>query len=237
MFNLSQPLLRIKQKDVDIQDLCGLLTINWRIGQKTLISNIYTRIDQVFVVWGLITATIFITAQFCPISWQFQSLLWSVLSLIGTIAMIYLTDFWVRVEKLRWIMFLWSSLMFLGLIVTNLGIFGSIPVILINLCPLWLGLTAIGYMIMGWGMYSRTFIFIGAIHILGIFLLPHLLAWQFLITGLVMTGSLFLLAELQWDMRPPINSDVLTLEEINFNRRQNQIREAQNYYQNKTYNS
>lgn len=227
MFNLSQPLLRIKQKNLDIQDLCGLLHIKWKIGQKTLLSNIYTRIDQVFILWGLITATIFITAQFYPISWQFQAGLWSFLTLIGTLVMIDLTDFWVKVEKLRWVVFLWSGLMFLGLGITDLGIFLSIPEILINLCPLWLVLTAIGYVVMGLGMYSRTFIFIGIAHFLGIFLLPYFMGWQFLITGLIMAISLLLLAELQWDMRPPINSDVLTTKEVDFNRQQHQIRQSQ----------
>ncbi len=227
MFNLSQPLLRIKQKEVDVQDICGLLHIHWQFDQKTLISNIYTRIDQVFLVWGIITAAIFITAQFCPISWQFQAMLWSILTLMGTLAMVYLTDFWVKVEKLRWVAWLWMGLMLLGLGITNFGIFYSVPVILINLCPLWLILSALGYIIMGFGMYSLTFIFIGIFHLLGIISLPYLMGWQFLTTGFIMSSSLFLLAELQWDMRPPINSEVLTAEELDFNRRQHQLRQNQ----------
>jgi hypothetical protein len=227
LFNLSEPLLRIKQKEVDIQDLCGLLRIHWQIHQKIIISNIYTRIDQVFLLWGIITAAIFLTAQFYPISWQFQAILWSILTLLGTGGMLYLTDFWVKVEKLRWIAWLWTGLMLLGLGITNFGIFSSIPLILINLCPLWLSLSAVGYIVMGLGMYSRTFIFIGIFHLLGIVLLPYLMGWQFLTTGLIMSSSLLLLAELQWDMRPPINSDVLTAEELNFNRRQHQLRQSQ----------
>ncbi len=227
MFNLSLPLLRIKQKEVDIQDLCGLIKIHWRVGSTTLINNIYTRIDQVFILWALITAGIFFTAQFCPISWQFQAIVWSTLTLIGTAGMICLTHFWVVVEQLRWVILLWSGLMLLGLGITNIGIFGSIPVILMNLCPLWLVLSAIGYLVMGWGMYSRTFILMGIFHLLGIMVIPYVPGWQFLTTGLIMASSLILLSELQWDMRPPIESKVLNAEQIEFNRRQHQLRQSQ----------
>ena len=227
MFNLSTPLLRIKQKEVDIQDLCGLLRIHWRVGQTTLVNNIYTRIDQVFFIWAIITAGIFLTAQFCPISWQFQAILWSILTLIGTVGMVCLSYFWVVVEQLRWVVLLWSVLMLLGVGITNIGIFCSVPGILINLCPLWLGLSAFGYIVMGWGMYSRTFILMGVLHLVGIMFLPYVLGWQFLTTGLIMAISLILLSELQWDMRPPIESKVLTSEEIKFNRKQNQLRQSQ----------
>jgi hypothetical protein len=225
LFNLSEPLLRVKQKQLDIQDLCGLLRIHWRIRQRTLLCSVYTRIDQVFILWGLITAAIFITAQFCPISWQFQAIFWSILTLIGTVGMVYLTNFWVTVEQMRWVAYLWTGLMLLGLGITNLGIFWSIPLILMNLCPLWLGLSALGYIIMALGMHSRTFMFIGILHLLGMGLLPYVMGWQFLTTGLIMTSCLLLLAELQWDMRPPIQSDFLTAEELNFNRRQHQLRQ------------
>lgn len=227
MFNLSTPLLRIKQKEVDIQDLCGLLKIHWQVGQTTIINNIYTRIDQVFVIWAVIIMGIFITAQFSPINWQSQAILWSILTIFGTVGMICLSYFWVLVEQLLWVVLLWAGLMLFGLGITNIGIFGSVPGILANLCPLWLGLSAFGYIVMGWGMYSRTFILMGIWHLLGILFLPYLLGWQFLTTGLIMASSLFLLSELQWDMRPPIESKILTSEEIGFNQRQNQLRQSQ----------
>jgi hypothetical protein len=227
LFNLSVPLLRIKQKDVDIQDLCGLIKIHWRVGSTTLINNIYTRIDQVFILWAFITVGIFFTAQFCPLSWQIQAIVWSILTVIGTVGMICLTHFWVVVEQLRWVTLLWSGLMLLGLGITNIGIFASIPVILMNLCPLWLVLSAIGYIVMGWGMYSRTFIMMGIFHLFGIMILPYVLGWQFVSTGLIMASCLLLLSELQWDMRPPFDSKVLTAEQIEFNRRQHQLRQSQ----------
>ncbi len=219
--------MRIKQKEVDIQDLCGLIKIHWRVGSTTLINDIYTRIDQISILWALITAIIFFTAQFCPISWQSQAIVWSILTVIGTAGMICLAHFWVVVEQLRWVVMFWSGLMLLGLGITDIGIFGSIPVILMNLCPLWLVLSAIGYIVMGWGMYSRTFILMGIFHLLGIMVIPHVLEWQFLTTGLIMASSLILLSELQWDMRPPIESKVLNAEQIEFNRRQHQLRQSQ----------
>ncbi|WP_016866195.1 MULTISPECIES: hypothetical protein [Fischerella] len=98
---LSQTLLRDKQEDLDIQDLQGLLRLDWKLGKFNLWSGFYTRIDQVFILWGLICAGIFITAQFLPVSWYIQAILWSVLTLIGSVSMIILTWFWVSVEKLR----------------------------------------------------------------------------------------------------------------------------------------
>lgn len=227
MFKISEPIIRSKQKELDIQDLCGLLKISGRIGGKTLFDRFYTRIDQVFLLWGIITGAIFMTAHFFPISWHFQAILWSILTLIGTILMAFLTHFWVTVEELRWVVYLWTGLMLVGLAITDLGIFSSVPIILINLCPLWLGLTAIGYVGMGLGMSSQTFMISGLVHLLGIKILPYFLQWQFLVTGLIMTSCLLLLAEVQWDMRPPVESKVLTAEQLEFNRQQQQLRQSQ----------
>ena len=225
LFNLSEPLLRFKQKELDIQDLCGLLKVHWQIGQKTLLLNAYTRIDQVFLLWGLITGFIFLVAQFCPLSWHIQAVTWSILTCVGTAGMVYLTHFWVKVEKLHWVVYLWAGLMLLGIGITNLGIFLGIAQILLHLCPLWLSLSAVGYLAMGWGIGSRTFIICGIWHLLGIGFLPYVAEWQFLATGMVMASCLLLLAELQWDMRPPIESLVLTLEERQFNQQQYQLRQ------------
>lgn len=227
LFNISEPLLRRKQKNFDIQDLHGLMQIHWLLGKKTLLCRDYTRIDQVCLLWGLIAAAIFITAQFCSISWHLQAILWSVATILGTVGMTCLSHFWVSVERLRWTIYLWASLMFLGLITTNLGIFCGIGIILLNLSPLWLFLTAMGYIFMGLGIRSRVFILIGLIHLLGIAVLPHVLGWQFFVTGLIMASSLLLLAELQWDMLPRPESAILTSQQREFNRRQNQLRQSQ----------
>ncbi|MGK7930591.1 MAG: hypothetical protein AB4041_04045 [Microcystaceae cyanobacterium] len=227
MFNTSEPILRFKQHDLDVQDLCGLLKISGRIGEKRLFHRFYTRIDQVFLLWGIITGAIFITAHFFPISWHFQAILWSILTLLGSVVMISLTRFWVTVEQLRWIVYLWIGLMVVGLAITDIGIFGAIAFILINLCPLWLALTAIGYLVMGIGMSSQTFILTGFVHLLAIPLLSYCVQWQFLVTGLVMMGCLLLLAELQWDMRSPIEYKILTVEERAFNHQQQKLRQSQ----------
>jgi len=222
---LSQPFLRDKQEDLDYQDLQGIWRISGKIGNIRLISGFYTRIDQVFIVWGLICAGIFITAQFLPISWTTQAILWTTLTAIGSATMIAFTWFWVSVERLRWLIYSWVILMLGGVVLTDLGIFLGWGQVLMRLCPLWLGLSAVGYLVTAWAVKSRTFLITAAIHLLGIMLLPYCGGKQFLITGLVMGISLLLLAELQWEMRPPINYDVLTPEQKEFNNQQYLLRQ------------
>ncbi|MBF1989428.1 MAG: hypothetical protein IGR79_00770, partial [Fischerella thermalis M48_A2018_028] len=53
----------------------------------------------------------------------------------------------------------------------------------------------------GIGVHSRALIFIGLLHIVAALLLPYFSSWQFLFTGIVMSFSLLLLAEFQWDMQ------------------------------------
>jgi hypothetical protein len=223
--NLAEPLLRGKQEALDFQDRQGLLHISCKIGGKTVFSGFYTRIDQVFLLWGLITATIFITAQFLPFSWSVQAIFWSALTLVGTVGMVALTHFWVRVERLVWVLYLWAILMVGGAILTDLSIFLGWGEVLIRLCPLWLGLSALGYLGTGVGMRSRTFIITGLLHLLGIGILPYVSGWQFITTGIVMGCSLLLLAEMQWDMRRPIDYDILTPEQKLFNQQQHRLRQ------------
>jgi hypothetical protein len=74
---------------------------------------------------------------------------------------------------------------------------------------------------------SRAFFLSGAVHLLGILLLPYCLGWQFLATGVIMTANLLMFAETQWDMRPPIdNYDLLSKEQKQFNREQYLIRQT-----------
>lgn len=223
--NTTAPLLRGKQEALDFQDRQGLLHIICKIGGKTLFSGFYTRIDQVFLLWGLITATIFITAQFLPFSWSVQAIFWSALTLVGTVGMVALTHFWVRVERLVWVLYQWAILMLGGVIITDLSIFLGWGEVLIRLCPLWLGLSALGYLGTGLGMRSRTFILAAFAHLLGIGILPYVGNWQFLTTGIVMGCSLLLLAEMQWDMRDPIEYDLLTPEQKQFNQEQHHLRQ------------
>lgn len=228
LFNFAEPIIRRKQHALDFQDRQGLLKLRLQISNKTLFHNIYTRIDQVFVVWGLITAVIFFTAQFAPIDWVTQAAFWSVLTVVGTAGMTILTHFWVKVERLRWVLYAWIVLMLGGVAITNFGIYCGSGKILMHLCHLWLGLSAVGYFCTGIGLRSRAFVMSGLFHILGIAILPFCLGWQFLATGLVMTANLLMFAETQWDMRPPIdNYSVLTEKQKEFNREQYLLRQAE----------
>lgn len=222
--NFAEPLLRDKQQDLDFQDLQGLWRIDWKIKDVTLYSGFYTRIDQVFIIWGAIAAAIFATAQFVTLSWTTQAIVWSALTVVGTVGMVSLTWFWVSVERLRWVVYGWAILILGGLALTDLGIFLGWGEILLRLCPLWLGLSAVGYFLTGLGLRSRALVFTSFIHLLGILVLPYVAAWQFLATGGVISCSLLLLAQLQWDMRSPIEYDLLTLEQKQFNQRQNELR-------------
>jgi hypothetical protein len=223
-FNPTEPILRNKQESLDYQDRQGLLRIHIGIGEKTLISAFYTRIDQVFILWGLISGVIFITAQFLPISWVIQAVIWTVLTLIGTSVMVFLTHFWVKVERLQWVLYCWVSLMLGGVVLTDLSIFLGWGEVLMRLCPLWLGLSAVGYFCTGVGMRSRAFILAGLVHVFGIAALPYTGSLQFLFTGIMMAVSLLMFAEVQWDMRPPIQYNLLTLEQKQFNQKQYQLR-------------
>ncbi|MCU0533899.1 MAG: hypothetical protein MUD14_08385 [Hydrococcus sp. Prado102] len=228
-FNPTEPIIRRKQHALDFQDRQGLLHLRLKIKNTILFSNLYTRIDQVFVVWGLISGAIFITGQFAPISWVTQAIFWSVLTVVGTIVTIGLTHFWVAVERLQWILYSWVVLMLVGVTITDLGIFLGWGQVLLHLSHLWLGLCGIGYFCTGIGLRSRAFILSGIIHASGIALLPHVAGWQFLTTGLIMVANLLVFAETQWDMRLPIeNYALLTEEQKQFNYQQQQLREAIN---------
>lgn len=219
-FNPTEPIIRSKQEALDFQDRQGLIRLHLKLGSQTLISTFYTRIDQVFLLWGVISAAIFISAQFLRISWVIQAGYWSVLTLIGTIGMVALTHFWVKVERLRWVLYCWVVLMLGGVILTDLSIFLGWGQILMRLCPMWLGLIAFGYFCTGIGMRSRAFTVASLIHTLGIAILPYVAGWQFLATGIVMAASLLIFAGVQWDMRPPIKYSLLTLEQKQFNEEQ-----------------
>jgi hypothetical protein len=197
-FNNSVPLLRRKQATLDILEE-GLWLVNWQIGKIKLYSTFYTRVDQAFILWSLLLIPMFATAQFLPVSWSLQAILWSVLSCIGTFAMVNWTQYWVDRKRVRWILYCWIVLMLGGVIVTDLGIFYGLAEILINLCPLWLGLSATGYLCTGFAVRSRTLICAGILHLVAILILPYFSDWQFLATGGFMVACLLILAEFEWD--------------------------------------
>lgn len=227
LFNRVKPIFRRKPTALDIQDRKGLLRLQLRLGAGRSLYLTYTRLDQVSVLWGAICAVIFISAQFAPISWVTQALWWSSLSVVGIGAMFILAHFWVRVERLQWLLYFWMLLMLGGVALTDLAIALSWGWLLMHLCHLWLGLSALGYFGTAIGVRSRAFLFASFVHLFGLVILPAISGWQFLFTGLLLSSNLFLFAETQWDMRPPIEDfALLTVKEQQFNQVQQKLRQA-----------
>lgn len=206
-FNPNQSVLEHKQLIWTSEELEEMRCIELKFSPQIHLSGIYTCIDQAFVIWGLISAIIFITAQFSPLNWLNQAIIWSILTIVGTLAMIKLTFYWVKFQKLEWLVYLWSVLMLTGLIITDLGIFYGWSWVLVNLCPLWLLLSAIGYLGTGFAVRSRALFLAAFIHAIAILFLPMVISWQFLFTGLIMTSNLLLYAEKQWDRVLPSDFD------------------------------
>jgi hypothetical protein len=223
-----QPIFQRKQRALDVQDLEGLLKIHVKINSLTLYSGFYTRIDQVLLLWGIITTIIFLTAQFLPIDWFTQTLIWSALTLVGSLGTVHLAWYWVTVEQLRWVVHCWVVLMLGGVFLTNVAIFGTgWSVLLMYLCPLWLGLSGVGYLCTAWGLRSRAFFICGVLHLLAIAVLPYLPQAQYLTTGVITSGMLFLLAQVQWDMQSTSSYLVLSPEQQQFNQQQRQLRQLE----------
>lgn len=199
IFRKNTPILTRKPSAFGIADLPGLWRVHWQLGDRTLVSTFYTQHDQACMLWGLISAAIFGIAQFLPVDWMMQAMFASLLTGMGVLGMVCLTQNWVRVEQLEWVLYTWAALMVVGLLVTDLSLFFHWGQVVIHLCSLWLGLTAIGYGCTAVGMRSRTFFLMGCIHLLGMLLLPYVGAWQCMATGIVIGGSTLLIAELQWD--------------------------------------
>ncbi|MEG4247417.1 hypothetical protein [Microcoleus sp. Pol10D4] len=204
-FNYSVPPLRRKQLNIEVQDLEGLWQVQFPLGKDRFYSQFYTCLDRTCLLWSLLLIPIFGTAQFFSVSWMLQASLWSALSLVGTAAMVSMTYSWVKIERLIWVLYGWVILMLLGLLLTDLAIFCSWGKLLAHLCTLWLGMSGIGYLLTGLAVRSRALLAASLFHLLGILILPYTGGWSFLFTGVVMVFSLLVLAELQWDMREPIN--------------------------------
>ncbi|NDJ16050.1 hypothetical protein [Myxacorys almedinensis] len=198
-FSDDLPLLRRKQSAFEIEDLPGLWRIHWQLGDTILISTFYTRIDQACFLWGIISAIIFFTAQFAPINWSLQALLWSVLTVAGTVGMVERSHYWQMIEPISQVVGAWVLLMVSGLVITDLSIFFGWGYLLTHLCALWLVLNSLGYFYSSWKLRSRAFLLMGLLHLAGIAVLPYVGAWQFVVTGTLIGFSALLLAELQWD--------------------------------------
>lgn len=195
------PLLALKPSLFEVPQRPGQINLHWQIGSVVLFSTFYTRFDQACLVWGFLSGIIFITAQFLAVDWLWQALWWSILTIVGVAATLIITPDWVYEDRKGWIIHSWTVLMGLGLIITDLGIFYGWPWVLMNLCPLWLILVALGYVCTGLGLRSRTLMIIGGLHAGSIAILPYVATWQFLVTGIVMSLGSVALAQLQWDCK------------------------------------
>lgn len=224
LFASSEPLLRPKQTALDVQDLKGIWSVHWQIGFLQLWHSHYTRIDQIFLFWAFASSFMFTVAQFTSLSWSLQAWLWSLVSLATGLLMTRWTWCWTGIERLRWLIWLWLIVLVVGIGLTDYSIFGHWGWMMGHLCALWLLLCAIGYVITGVGLESRSLCLIGLIHGIGIGLLPILPDYQFFATGLIMASTLLFLGEYQWDMRPPTVFANLTESQRQFNERQQQRR-------------
>jgi hypothetical protein len=161
----------------------------------------YTRLDQALVLWGCVSAVIFLTAQFSSLTWTVQALAWSILTLMAIPLTFWLTWTWASFKQLRWVVVFWSLLLLSGICLTNYGIFRGSGVILMNLCSGWLGLCALGYWFTGVGLQAIALTLIGFVHLGAIPLLALFPEVQFSVTGMVMALCLWVLAAWQWEHR------------------------------------
>lgn len=202
-FNPCEPMLRPKQHDLEYQDLKGLWHVHWQIGSVTLLQSFFTRIDQVFLIWGLLTLIIFGTAQFLYLDWTLQAEVWGVLALVGLVLMAVLSWCWVAIEKLSWLLGYWVLVVGVGVVLTYLSITQVWEGILLHLGPFWLMLSALGYLGTGLALRSRALLLAAVLHGMSAWVFMGFTDWQFLGTALVHGGSLFLLGAYQWDMYLP----------------------------------
>lgn len=187
--------------------LGGLLSAYLKRWIKAFSAIRLSELDQAFVIWGLTALLIFSLAQFSTLSWPVQAVLDAALTGATVAGTSGLTWQIAEIAELRWVVFLWAVLMSLGMVVTAYGIFCSVGFILINLCPLWLGLCALGYLAMAVGMRSRCFAACSLVHGLAITGLTFHPGWQFFTSGLVMALTLFFFSIVPWDMREVTDSE------------------------------
>ncbi|MEM9266006.1 MAG: hypothetical protein AAGA46_10830 [Cyanobacteria bacterium P01_F01_bin.13] len=191
-------IFQLKQNLVDPVDLHGVIKIQFGQQDDPLISTYLTRLDQALITWGVMTAIIFLTAQFYLLDWYTQAIIWSVLSCLAIVIAGKLTWFWVTTRNQRWILYAWSILVLIGLGFTDYGIFVGSGMILRHLCVLWLGISALGYVITGIGIRAPALVFMGGVHVCTMPFLALLSVPQFLLTGIIMSVSLFFLAAFHW---------------------------------------
>lgn len=198
-FNPDVPVMSKKQSAFAVDNLPGLWRFHWQVNRRVILSTFYTRHDQACLLWAIVSAAIFGIAQFLPVGWYTQVVVASGLTLLSVVGMIMLTWFFTTVEGLTWLLYCWSLLMTVGMVITDLSLLLQWGQVLEQICPLWLILSGVGYLVTGAGMRSRAFLLIGIVHFLTIGILPAVGMWQPLTTGVIISGSTLLVAEVQWD--------------------------------------
>jgi hypothetical protein len=198
-FNCDIPIFSRKTLAIEWQNRAGVWYVRWQIKRFTLLSSFYTRHDVACFLWSVISAGIFLIAQFSQTSWLVQAYFASGFTLIGVLGMAYLTWYFTFIERLGLILYSWIVLMLIGTVITDLCFLLGWGTLLMNVCSLWLGAIGLGYLITGIGMRSRAILLCSLAHFVTIGFLPYVGTWQPLTTGAVVSSCSLLLAELQWD--------------------------------------
>ncbi|MEL7069541.1 MAG: hypothetical protein AAFV85_02845 [Cyanobacteria bacterium J06634_6] len=193
--------LHLNAEPLSMQDLNGQLKAHLKARNFELPSICFTKMDQAFVIWGLLSVVIFSFAQFSTLSWTTQAWIDGALTGVGLLTTSGLTWKLASIEGLRWVIYLWAALTGVGMFLTVYGIFCGVAAILSNLCLLWLGLCTLGYGAMAIGMRSHSFTAACAFHLISINALNHPHSWQFLTSGIVMALPLFFFSVVPWDMQ------------------------------------
>ncbi|MEM8502055.1 MAG: hypothetical protein AAF716_02755 [Cyanobacteria bacterium P01_D01_bin.1] len=213
-FNLRDAIETHENQSLGMQDVGGLLSVLLRqrtqSWQKTRSwpNFSFSPIDQAFLIWAGLTLTIFLTGQFSSISWAVQAMLDAALTGAGIACTSSLNWALVKDKRLNWVIVLWAVLMTAGMCVSAYGIYACESLIMVGLCPFWMGLCALGYGAMAVGMRSHAFTAACLVHTLAIAVLHHQPNWQYLTTGLVISLTLVFFSIVPWDMQVEEESQI-----------------------------
>ncbi|EDX85843.1 hypothetical protein S7335_3546 [Synechococcus sp. PCC 7335] len=199
--DFRDPLETFKSGSLGMQDLSGLLETHLRQRIQNWPSFCFSIIDQAFLIWGGLTLIIFLIGQFSSVSWMTQATFDAALTGVGIASTSSLTWALINDERLNWVILLWAGLMTAGIVVTAYGIYGGVSTLMVSLCPIWMGLCALGYGAMAVGMRSHAFTAACLVHTLAIMLLYNQPNWQYLTTGLVISSTLLFFSIVPWDMQ------------------------------------
>ena len=157
-FNASEPLIRCKQEHLDVQDRDSPVATplaNWKY--YSFLRTLYPHRPN-FSALGFGDRGNFFYGSVFPHQ----------LELSGDSVVNFDSNWYCgngcfdfvlgRVERVSWILYSWAILMITGLVLTDCSIFAGWGGLLLHLCDLWLGLSAIGYFCTGVGLRSRTFL-------------------------------------------------------------------------------